>query len=849
MNRPAITEAQAQVLAARLASVGVDRRGFLRIAAGLSAMSLGPAAAGRAVAAPPLAPGERLAAAQDLRMGGGGWYQTDPSSHDFNKDLYCGGVPALWAGLMKFTADFEAVPYLAERVTPNADGSQWVFTLRRDARWSNGTPCTASDFEWSWKRQLLPATASPWASFLYDLKNAEEYNKGRLTDAARVGVRARGQWTLEVTLEGPRGYFPVLTAYLAALPAHRPSVETHGDRWTEAANIVCNGPFVLASWDHNRVMVLRKNPYFFDAAQVTLERVTIPIVPVSSGSLPYEADEVDVTLLQPGDARRLRDSPRTARELFPFPFPGTWYLTPQVTKPPFDDLRVRRALAHAIDRVNIVRVAQDFAIPAHSMIPTGFPGALDDPRIRELQKFDPVRAMDQLRGTPFEGGRGWPRVQISLRDEGLGSKPLVEAVQAVLLEHLNMKTELDVLEARAFREKLWRQDLQLVWIRWFMDYPDPHNQYFDPFYGRKTVARRQAWRNDAFDAALEQARDTVQPAARLAHYSRAEEILQRDVGYVPVAWVQRWAAVKPRVRGLQRTRRGSWVVDGNIYVDMLPHLYVVEQGPPVKLAATPPPAPVPTPPTRTRPNPYPNSWALVIGINAYRAVNRLTYAVADARAVADALPALGFPPETTRVLLDGDATKSRIETVLYRDFGRMQPDDRLLVYFAGHGQTAPLKSGQEEGYLLPVDVDLDALPLTGIPMDEVRRIGQRVRAKHVLFVVDACFSGFLMTRDVTPSHVTDDYIAGALREPVVQVITAGRKGEQAIEEGGHGLFTRRFLEGLRGYADPEARGYITVGGLANWIEQRVVRDSRGRMTPQYGKLDGEGQFLFIPARP
>jgi hypothetical protein len=242
---------------------------------------------------------------------------------------------------------------------------------------------------------------------------------------------------------------------------------------------------------------------------------------------------------------------------------------------------------------------------------------------------------------------------------------------------------------------------------------------------------------------------------------------------------------------------------------------------------------------------YASSWALVIGINAYqKARPALNYAVADARAVAAALPALGFPRENIRVLLDGDATRARIETVLYRDFARMGPDDRLLVYFAGHGETLPIRGG-EEGYLLPVDADPQALPLTAIPMDEMRRIGQRLRAKHTLFVMDACFSGFALTRDIVPGPASDDALTAALREPVVQVLAAGRKGERALEEGGHGLFTRRVLDGLRLLPEADPRGIVTATRLAQWVEERVIRDSRGRMTPQHGRLDGEGQFVFV----
>ncbi len=118
-------------------------------------------------------------------------------------------------------------------------------------------------------------------------------------------------------------------------------------------------------------------------------------------------------------------------------------------------------------------------------------------------------------------------------------------MQAVLLENLNMKTELEVLEQRVFRAGLWKNDYQFVWIRWFMDYPDPHNEYFDTFYGKKTEGKRQAWVNDAFDKELEVGRDTRDLKKRMANYAKAEEIMQTDGGYIPVAWVARWAAAKP----------------------------------------------------------------------------------------------------------------------------------------------------------------------------------------------------------------------------------------------------------------------------------------------------------------
>jgi len=417
----------------RLQAIGVGRRDFLKAVGAMAAFGgLGFATTAEAAKPSKPAPGEKLAKEQVFRYGGGGYFPADPASQDFNKDLYCQGVPALFAGLMVFDPDFVAVPWMATKVEGNKDGSVWTFTIRKDSRWSDNAPVSARDFEYSWKRQLNPESKAPYASFLYDIKNGEAFNKKQITDPSQVGVRAKDDWTLEVTLEGPRGYFPVLTGYLAALPGYQRAIEKFGDKWTEASNIVCNGPFVLDTWEHNKQMTLRKNPYYFGAKNVHLTKVVIPIIPVASGALPYENNEIDLTLLQAGDLKRLQSDPRASKDVFRYPFPGTWYLLPQVTKPPFDNLKVRRAVAHAIDRDNVVKVAQGLAVPAWSMIPPGFPGAVDTPAIKAIQRFDKKAALDMLKGTPFEGGKNWPKITLSMRDEALGAKPLAEAVQAVL---------------------------------------------------------------------------------------------------------------------------------------------------------------------------------------------------------------------------------------------------------------------------------------------------------------------------------------------------------------------------------------------------------------------------------
>jgi len=242
---------------------------------------------------------------------------------------------------------------------------------------------------------------------------------------------------------------------------------------------------------------------------------------------------------------------------------------------------------------------------------------------------------------------------------------------------------------------------------------------------------------------------------------------------------------------------------------------------------------------------YQTSWAVVIGIDQYnsRLVPRLSFAVADARAIARALPGLGFPTDKITVLENAAAARSGIERAIYGPITQMGPDDRLFVFFAGHGEVRTTKSGLE-GYLLPFDADPTNLPLTGLPMTELAQIGRRLPVKHVLFALDNCFSGYAKRRDIVISSTTSD-LSALTREPVVQILTAGTEGQRAVEDGGHGIFTRHLLKGLEGWADPDGSG-LTALKLATYVQERVIRDSAGRQTPQYGKLEGEGEFVFRP---
>ena len=574
-----IDQEQLTLLAERLQTIGVRRREFLTVAGALVGAAVVESTRGSwslAQAQATLPPGTKLAKEQVFRWAN----PSEPSSLDTNRYLYGQGDPLLWAWLMKFDPDYKPVPWLAERFEANATGDVYTFYLRAGLKWSNGDAVTADDFIWSYRRKLDPATAADYPGFFYDIKNAEKINKGEIKDLTQLGVVAKDDRTLEFQLEGPRGYFHVLMAYAATAPSHKATVEKYGDKWTEPGNIVSNGMYVLESWDHNKQFTLKKNPLYFEKDKIVLEKVVRPIITVQAQLLAYENNELDFVGVPASDFKRVQNDPKLSKEIVPYDSPITWYLTPQVTHPPFDDIRVRRAVSHAIDRKIIAeKVIQGQGTPAHAYIPPGLPGHIEAtkyPKFLDIQKYDPKRAMEALKGSKYEGGKNWPKITLTMREEGPNPKAMAEAIQAMLAQHLKMNMDLEILEPRVFRERLWKLDLQFIFIRWFADYPDPHNEFYDTLYSKLAGGRRQAWSNAEFDTLLEKGREELDWNKRFDIYMKAEEVLQRDVGYVPIVWGLFFGMFKPWVKGHPRNSREQIMVDGNIYRWAREHLYIVE---------------------------------------------------------------------------------------------------------------------------------------------------------------------------------------------------------------------------------------------------------------------------------
>lgn len=581
---------QVKLFMQRSAAAGVSRRAFMKIlaaTAGSAALAAcapagapAPAESGSGEAAAPAA-GEMLPDEQQImRMPS----TNEPASHDFNFDLYNNGFTELFAGLTRFNTDYEPEPYVAESFSISDDGTVYTFKIAPGLTWTNGDPVTAADFEWSFKRQLDPASGAPYAAFLFDIKNGEALNtsaEGITVDD--VGVKAIDDSTLEIILEGPRGYFPTVMAYAAALPAHRPSVEKFGEKWTEAANIVTNGPWKLTSWDHDAQYTAERNDDFKLEPKAKLRKLIRQIIASDAQLAAYEANEVDRTQQVPvAEIKRLQADPALVEELHTFSLTGTFYLAPSYSMAPFDVKEVRQALNHAVDRETIVNsVLQGVGQVAYTFVPPDSPGYVDPAQnswVGELTDYNPQKAMDLLKGTPYEGGQNWPEVKITYRSDELGgiSALVVQAVQAMLKENLNMDVTLEGLENAVFRSSMWEHKNQLTYVRWYMDYPDPNNNHFLVWYSSRASGSRHEYKDAEYDAMLEKAAGAPTMEERMAIYNEAEKRMIEDGAATYVYYPFGVSLYKPWVQGLPVNSAGLAVQDWNIYFGLPQEVYIVD---------------------------------------------------------------------------------------------------------------------------------------------------------------------------------------------------------------------------------------------------------------------------------
>jgi len=461
-------------------------------------------------------------------------------------------IEQLFSGLVERSPEMGVLPDVAHSWEVLDGGRKYVFHLRDDVRWSDGVPVTAADFEYAWKRALAPGFGSPFPDFLYDIQGASAYHQGEVADPDQVGVRALDEVALVVELEAPTAYLLHLLSMMYPVPRH--VVEAYGTSWTGLNNIVTNGPFRLAAWERGEFLVLERNPDYHGRFAGNLQRIECSFLTGQAERLldMYEQNDLDVlplVSLPPPERDRARQ--RYAGEYVSGPWLSTDFIGFDVSRRPFDDVRVRRAFTLATDRETLADVTlRGYAFPATGgLVPPGMPG--HSPGIG--LPYDPQGARQLLAEAGYPDGRGFPAIDCLARDDP-GHDLLGEYLRAQWLQNLGVEITWKQIEWGRFLDRVSEETPHMLMVEWLVDYPDPDNLLRVGY--QWWVAPE--WRNEGYRELVEGARRVMDQAERMRMYQEADRILVEEAPILPLHYGRSHVLVKPWVRKHRTSPQKLW---------------------------------------------------------------------------------------------------------------------------------------------------------------------------------------------------------------------------------------------------------------------------------------------------
>jgi len=430
------------------------------------------------------------------------------------------------------------------------DGRLWTFHLRPGMRWSDGSPLTAHDYVYSYRRMVDPASQNIYAFFYYDIKNAEAIVKGMNTDISSLGVRAIDDTTLVIETERRAPYLPHIVSFGDAVPVPRRVVEKYGRKWTEPEHIISNSGFKISEWVHASHMTLVPDPFYNGPHKPYLEKVIHPFRnPGSANILPYESNEVDIENVDVNDLNRIQHDPDLKKELVRYNGLNTWYMFYRTQLSPFNDVRVREAFTRVMERANICDVILGGgAIPAYSMIPPGFKEYEKNAHV-STQGFDPEAARSLMRDAGYPDGQGFPKQDLWLRAPSPSDRLVAVAIQTMLKEHLGVKVDIRAADRGTYMDHLYQWNMNLGILNFGADFLDLRNMLDMIWHSQPRGHTRQDWHNTKFDFFVDHAAAEMNPKIRGELYRNATEAMMKDY---PAAFLFHGLALqlrKPWVRG------------------------------------------------------------------------------------------------------------------------------------------------------------------------------------------------------------------------------------------------------------------------------------------------------------
>ena len=477
---------------------------------------------------------------------------SDPPTLDphLTGDTTSAGVVAeVFSGLVTLDTDLKLVPDIAESWTIE-DGTVYTFKLRANAKFHNGKPVTAQDFKWSLERAAAPDTASPVAdTYLNDILGAEKYFDGEADEI--VGLKVIDDHTLEITTDAPKAYFLAKLTYPTANVLDREVVEAGGRSWW-IDNPIGTGPFKLSEYRIGERIVLERNEdYYRDLAGV--ETIVMNLAGGQAMAM-YENDEIEITGVGLYDLERVLDPNEPLNKELVVAPPGfsVSYIGFNASMAPFDDVKFRQALNHAVDKQLIATgVLSELVEPAYSILPPGFPGYTEN--IVGLQ-FDPDLARKLLSESKYPDAESRPRIVVTVPGTGGTIGLDLEVVLEMWKQELGVEVEIQQVEWATYLEDLDAKKFQAyAGLGWEADYPDPQD-FLDILFHSESSINHGDFKNAEIDAILEEARVESDINKRIALYHQAEQMIVDQAPWVPMWFTgDRYALVKDYVEGYVMT--------------------------------------------------------------------------------------------------------------------------------------------------------------------------------------------------------------------------------------------------------------------------------------------------------
>jgi len=461
-------------------------------------------------------------------------------------------------GLTRYDKDGKIKPGsgLAKSWDISNDGLTYTFHLR-DAKWSDGNPITAQDFEYAWKRALDPNTASQYAYQLFYIKGAEEYNSGK-GSADQVAVKALDEKTLQVTLKAPAPQFLGLTSFVTYLPLEKSVYEKYGDKvGTDPDKLVYSGPFVISQWNHEQSITLKKNKDYWDSSSVKLQTVNFSMIKDNNTLVQnYDNNMLD-SIFVPGD---YIDKYKNSGEYSDKALATTWYVQFNTKSPVFKNANIRKAFALAIDRKTFVeQVTKDGSIPAEAMVPPGVPGYNGDFRKEAGEAYFKDNYVAQAKellkkGMSELGISKLPTITL-LGDDTDNAKKYDQALQQMWKQNLGVNVQIQNVAFKVRLDMMDKGNYDMVLAGWGADYNDPLT--FLDMWETNNGNNTAFYSNPEYDKLIDEAKVNGDLKARDEQLIQAEKILMNDMPIGPVYFQARAFVVKPYVKDLYFPTFGS----------------------------------------------------------------------------------------------------------------------------------------------------------------------------------------------------------------------------------------------------------------------------------------------------